>query len=38
VDIASASPDRYLVIDANGPPEAIATQIVERVVPLLGDR
>ena len=36
LDIAAASPDRYLVIDADQDKEAIAQQILRRVADLLG--
>ncbi len=36
VDIAKAEPDRYLVIDASGSPESIASRIRDRVAAMLG--
>ena len=35
LDRASADPNRYLVLDANRPPEAIESAIVDRLVDLL---
>jgi dTMP kinase len=35
VDMASADPDHYLVVDAGGPVDDIATQVRRRVEPLL---
>jgi dTMP kinase len=37
LDLASKDPRRYLVVDANGAPEAVAAQVAERVRALLPD-
>jgi dTMP kinase len=36
LDLASADPNRYLVLDASRPPEAVAAMVADRVVGLVG--
>jgi dTMP kinase len=36
LDLASAEPHRYLVLDASRPPEAVAAMVADRVVGMLG--
>ncbi|WP_425570726.1 dTMP kinase [Rugosimonospora acidiphila] len=36
LDLAAADPNRYLVLDASRPPEAVAGMVAERVVGILG--
>ncbi|HEY2668862.1 MAG TPA: dTMP kinase [Rugosimonospora sp.] len=36
LDLASAEPNRYLVLDANRPPEAVAGMVADRVVGMIG--